>query len=369
MNRIALTLLCLSLSCPAQGQAQQPQQLMQQAVEAQQAGHFEEAVQDYRILAKQYPDIFEIRSNLGAALAGEGHYTEAIAEYQKALAIQSSPAVRLNLALAYYKSGDLQKAVDTLKQVHAEEPADMQAVELLADCYLRLAQNRNAITLLTPIQSANPENDAVTYLLGTALVRDGRAVEGQKIIDRILRNDDSAETRMLMGTTKYMANDYAGASADLQKAIQLNPNLDEVYTYYGKTLLATGDRAGGEKAFEKQLQLNPNDFLANLSLGLMLRENQDYSGALKYLGRALLVHPGDPGVRFEIASTELALGRLPDAARDLESLVKDEPDYREAVWQLANVYIRLGRKADAQRERAIYMKLNAAHQADETSNP
>jgi len=362
MNRIAFLLLCLALSCPAQDS---PQQLMQQAVAAQQAGRFEEAVQDYRLLVKQYPNVFEIRSNLGAALAGEGQYTEAIAEYEKALALQSNPTVRLNLALSYYKSGDFGKALDPLKQVHAEEPANMQVIELLGDCYLRLAQNRQAIALLTPVQSADPGNDAVTYLLGTALVRDGQAAKGEQIIDRILRNGDSAESRMLMGTAEYMAGDYARARADLQKAIQLNPRLPGVYAYLGKTLLKSGDQAGGQKALEEALQLDPNDFISNLDLGLLLRQIQDYSGAMKYFRHALEVHPGDPGVRFEIASTEAAQGRLPEAASDLESLIEDEPDFREAVWQLANVYIREGRKADGERERALYMKLSASRPAPE----
>ncbi len=361
MNRIAFLLLCLSLNCPAQDS---PQQLMQQALAAQQAGRFEEAVRDYRVLVKQYPNIFEIRSNLGAALAGEGEYTDAIAEYEKALDLQSNPTVRLNLALSYYKSGNLQKATETLKQVHAEEPANMQVIELLGDCYLRLAQNREAIALLTPVQSAYPDNDAVTYLLGTALVRDGQAATGEQIIDRILRNGDSAEARMLMGTTEYMAGDYARARADLQKAIQLNPHLPGVYTYYGKALLKSGDQTGGEKALEEALQLDPNDFTSNIDMGVLLRQTQDYSGAMRYFRHALEVHPGDPGVRFEIASTEAAQGRLPEAAGDLESLIKDEPDFREAIWQLANVYIREGRKADGESERALYMKLSASRQAE-----
>jgi tetratricopeptide (TPR) repeat protein len=361
MNRTAFTLLlCLSLSCLAQDS---PQQLMRKAVEAQQAGRFEDAVQDYRTLAKQYPNIFEIRSNLGAALAGEGQYAEAITEYKKALVIQSNSAARLNLALAYYKSGDLQNAIDNLKQVHSEEPANMQAIELLADCYLQLDGNRDVISLLTPVWNTHPDDDAVTYLLSTALVRDGQIARGEEIIDRILKNGDSAEARLLMGTAKYMTGDYAGARTDLEKAIELNPRLPDVFAYYGKTLLVSGDKTGSEKAFEQELQLNPNDFISNLELGILLRNDEKNAEAIKYFRHALAVHPGDPNARFEIAMTEVAQSQLEEAARDLESLVKDEPDFRQAVWQLATVYVRMGRKADAERERAIYMKLNASPQA------
>lgn len=361
MNRTAFTLLlCLSLSCLAQ---EAPQQLMRKATEAQQAGRFAEAVQDYRALVKQYPNLFEIRSNLGAALAGEGQYAEAIDEYEKALTIRSSPAVRLNLALAYYKSGELVKAADTLKQVRGEEPANMQATELLADCYLQLDQNQNVIALLTPIWNEHPDDDAVTYLFSTALVRDGQIAKGEKVIDRLLRNGNSAEAMLLMGTAKYMTADFPGARADLEKAIQLDPHLPDVYAYLGKTLFASGDKAASQTAFEKELQLNPNNFDSNLEIGILLRGSQKYDDALRYLRHALELHPGDPGVRYEISMIEMLQGQLPEATRDLESLVKDKPDFRQAVWQLATVYTRVGRKADAERERAIYMKLNAAPQA------
>jgi tetratricopeptide (TPR) repeat protein len=357
MYPVALALLCLS--CAAQNS---PQQIMKEALEAQQAGRFDEAVHDYRLLLKQYPNIFELRSNLGAALAGQGLYSEAIAEYKRALVLKPNTQVRLNLALAYYKTGNFRQAVDTLKRVHTEEPGNMQAVTVLSDCYLKLGQNKDVIALLTPIQQAQPNNETFIYLLGTALVRDGQAEKGQVIIDKILRNGDSAESRLLMGTAKYMVADYAGARQDLQKAIDLNPNLPEAFAYYGMALLSTGDQAGARKAFERELQSDPNNFVSNLHMGVLLREDADYDGAMKYLHHALQIRPDDPGVRYQIASIEVAQGHLAEATHDLESLVKDSPSFIEAHVSLATVYFRQKRKADGERERAVYAKLNAARQ-------
>jgi tetratricopeptide (TPR) repeat protein len=360
MYRVALAMLCFCLRCAAQDS---PQAVMQRAIEAQQAGHFEAAVRDYRSLLKQYPGIFEIRANLAAALAGEGLYTEAIAEYQRALALRSDSQVRLNLALAYYKSDDLRLAMDTLKRVNAEVPGNMQAVTLLADCYLKQGQNKDVIALLTPLQQARPDNEAFIYLLGTALVRDGQAAKGQVIIDKILRNGDSGESRLLMGTAKYAVGDYAGAREDLRKAVELNPKLPEAFSYYGMALLSMGDRAGARIAFERELQSDPNDFVANLHLGAMSRSDQDYAGAMKYLRHALQIRPDDPGARSEIASIEITQGQLAEATRDLEFLVKESPDFIEAHWSLATIYFRENRKADGERERAIAGKLDAAQRA------
>src|SRR5579859_7593090 len=80
-----------------------PQEVVKEAEAAQQAGNFDLAIQDYKLVLASFPSISELRSNLGAALAAEGRYSEAIDEYNRALKAKPSPQVRLNLALAYYK--------------------------------------------------------------------------------------------------------------------------------------------------------------------------------------------------------------------------------------------------------------------------
>src|SRR5947209_3372469 len=131
MNRVFVLLLCANL---APGQAPpSPQDMLKDAVAAQQSGNFNEAIRVYRLLLDKYPNIPEIRSNLGAALAGMGRYSEAIVEYKRALQLKPNSQVRLNLALAYYKTADLTATVETLKKARAEEPSNLQVVTLLAD--------------------------------------------------------------------------------------------------------------------------------------------------------------------------------------------------------------------------------------------
>jgi tetratricopeptide (TPR) repeat protein len=342
-----------------------PQALLDKAMAAQKSGQLDEAVRIYHTLLDKFPDIAEIRSNLGAALAGQGHYTEAITEYKRALELKPEPGVRLNLALAYYKADQLPLAVETLKKVREEAPANLQVVTVLADCYLRLGRDKEVIDLMSSVQRSDPENLTFNYLLGTALVRDGQAKNGQVIIDKILRNGDSAEARLLMGITKSMVKDFAGALADFQKAIELNPELPDLYSYYGMALLTTGDQAGAKNAFEQELRHDPNNFDANLRMGVLLRQDQANDEALKFLQHALQVRPGDFGARYQIACVELARRELEPAQHDLEALVREAPEFTEAHVTLATVYFRERKKAEGDRERAIVMKLTAERQAAE----
>lgn len=362
MNRVILIFLAATLAF-SQSPPPSPQEMLKAAVAAQQSGNFDEAIRVYRLILEKYPNIPEIRSNFGAALAGNGHYSEAIVEYKRALKLKPNAQVRLNLALAYYKTADLSATVETLKKVREEAPSNLQVVTLLADCYLRLGQNKEVIDLLTAVQRADPSDQAFNYLLGTALVRDGQAAKGQFIIDRILKNGDSAEARLLMGTTKYMAQDFRGALDDLQKAVEFNPGLAEANAYYGLALLASGDQATAKQAFERELKADPNNFESNLRMGVILRQDEENEEALKYLQKALQIRPGDAGVLYQIASVELAGGQVDRAQRDLEALVKAQPKFLEAHVSLATVYFRQKKKLQGERERALVAKLNAEKQA------
>jgi tetratricopeptide (TPR) repeat protein len=291
-------------------------------------------------------------------------YQDAIVQYRHALKLQpGNTPVQLNLALAFYKTGQAELAAATLEKVHHAAPAELQPVLLLADCWLALGENKKVVGLLTPVAQQRPDDLAVAYQLGLALVRDQQPERAQSLIDRILRNGDSAETWLLLGTAKLNARDYPAALADLSKAVALNPNLSDVYSYYGQALLRTGDPESAAVAYRKALEANPYDYTANLQFAVLLKEDEKFSEALVYLRRALQVRPNDPGVRYQLASITLHEGKLEDARRDLEAIIKESPDFTEAHVTLATVYYRLNRKLDGDRERAIVQKLNAATQA------
>jgi tetratricopeptide (TPR) repeat protein len=350
----------------ATGQPPASEAILRHAIELHQAGDVDGAIAEYRAYLSKVPGNSMARSNLGAALSRAGHFEEAIAEYKRSLQDQpSNTPVRLNLALAYYKTSQISDAAAELTKVVAQQPNHRQATFLLADCDLQLGENKKVIELLSPLEKDSPDDKALIYLLGTALIRDQQPGRGQLLVDRILRDGDSAESRLLLGTTKMNAQDFSGALADLEKAVQLNPRLPDVFSYYGMALAATGDTPGAAVAFRKALDSNPNDFTSNLQLGILLKQEQSNDEARTYLERALRVRPGDAAVRYQLATLDLAGGKTEAARRELEQLIREVPKFVEAHVSLATVYYRLHRKEDGDKERAIILQLNAEKQANE----
>ncbi len=361
--RIVL-LACCALLCRADGPS--IEQLYSEAVQLHQKGQIEAAVAKYRAVLARRPDFVPARSNLGAALARLGHLDEAIANYEQALrADPRNQAIRLNLALAYYKRAEFERAAVELVRVHSAEPANLQALYLLADCDLRLGRNKEVIALVEPAEAEHPDDRALTYLLGTALIRDGQLAKGQPVIDRIFRGGATPEANLLLGAAQLAAHDEK-ALATLTGALGQNPNLPGIYTLRGLARLQVSDFAGAKEDFRKALAADPNDFDANLRLGALLASDHQNDEATRHIDQALRVRPSSVEARFQRASIHVSLGRLEDACHEFESIVKDSPDFLEAHVQLAALYYRLNRREDGQRERAIVQKLTEEMRQKET---
>lgn len=360
---LIFVLLLAAHRAPAQDAAEE---ILKHAIAMHQAGDAEGAILEYRAYLKLRPDSRDARSNLGAALSGTGRYSEAIVEYRAALQVgPKDPRIWLNLALAYYKLGQIADAARELESLHAAQPANPQVILVLADCWLRQGQNDKVIGLLGPLDK--PDGDmAIAYMLGTALLRAKQVDRGQQIVDRILRNGDSAEARLLLGMAKLEALEYPAAIGDLTRAVELNPHLPGLYSYLGRAQMASGDMTAARAAFEKELAQNPNDFESNLRLAVLLKQDGEYDRARELLARALRVRPGDDAALYQVGATELAAGDMQRACATLEKVVKQAPEFLEAHVSLAQVYYRLKRKADGDRERAVVQRLKTKKDAKES---
>jgi Tfp pilus assembly protein PilF len=130
--------------------------------------------------------------------------------------------------------------------------------------------------------------------------------------------------------------------------------------------MASGDMTAARAAFEKELAQNPNDFESNLRLAVLLKDDGDYDRARKLLARALRVRPGDPGALYQEGAIDLAAGDMDRACAILEKVVKQSPQFLEAHVSLAQVYYRMKRKADGDRERGVVQELKAQQDANQS---
>jgi tetratricopeptide (TPR) repeat protein len=365
-----LSLLVLLPTVAYPQAADDPMAIARRAWQLQQSGDDVAAVEAYRAFLKLRPHEAGAHSNLGALLVKLGRYDEAISEYQTAeRLLPADPRIGMNLALAYRKSGRLLEASKKLETLHTATPQERQITLLLADCSLQVGENDRVIKLLEPLERENPGDLATAYMLGTALIREHQIAEAQVLLNRILSSGDSAEARFLVGTQYFEAGNYPGAVQELAGAVQLNPKLPQLQSYYGLALLNTGDPAGAAAAFRSELAENPNDYPSNLALGQILIVSKQYGEALPLIERALLVRPQSTDAMLALGECLSGAGRLPEARERLEAVARAVPDSLEAHRELLSVYTRLNLGSEARRERATVARLQSEAAANEGGPP
>src|SRR5215813_13886394 len=262
-----------------------------EAMRLHQSGDLEGAIRGYLAILEKRPELGDVRSNLGAAYARLGRYEDAIAQYKQALARdQRNQTIRYNLALAYYKAALFAETAAEMAPLIASIPKDqperLSAVLILADCQVRLGEYKKVIELLSPLEATYGANRAFAYLLGNALISDNQIAKGQVLIDRVFRGEDSAEARLLIGSILLLADDKQAAVKEFERAIELNPKLPSLQSWYGRALMRLGDSDGAVAAFKRELADNPNDFEANLYMGILLKRDKSLDEAFECLSRA-----------------------------------------------------------------------------------
>ncbi len=339
-----------------------PEQLFHDAVAAQGRGDDTIAIRDYRELLKIRPDVVEVRANLGAALAHAGRFDEAIVEYKIALAkAPNNAALRMNLALAYYKKADWPNAASELAFLNQSAPDTVKAriVTLLADCDSRLNKDKEALALLEPLAAAQPDNLDLAWVYGRVLIHAGRGKEGLKQVERVAQQGDSAEAYLLAGQTALDLNEFERAKTDADAAQKINPQLPGLQTLRGRTLVYLGDDAGAKAVLEEALRADPEDFDAHLTLGSILNTQRDLPNARLHLDEAVKLNPTSTLARYELARVERSQGELEKAAHDFETVIKADPKWLLPHVELAPLYFKLKRPQDGQREREIVDHLTA----------
>ena len=334
---------------------------IKRAVQLQQASDYAGAAGAYQDALKLNPGDVATHVNLGVVLVKLGRFDEGISEYEAAdKLLPGDKRIALDLALAYKKSGRVPEAVARLESLHASSPEEEQVTMLLADSHLQLGDNRRVIELLQTLAARNPEDLGVAYMLGTALLREQRVGEGQLLLDRILRNGDSAEARFLLGTRMFESRDYPAAVKQFASAIELNAHLPQLQSFYGQALLNTGDPDAASRAFRRELAANPGDFESNLELAQILVVRKQFMDAQPLAKQALLLRPDSANAKLTLAECLSGAGRFADARPFADGAAKELTDSAEPHEALADIDRGLGLGTQAARERQIADSIESA---------
>ena len=161
--------------------------------------------------------------NLGQELMAAEKYKEAIAEFEKALpALPDNMSLKQVAAQAYYKNGDLKKAIELLEVVTKSPESNSGVALLLTNLYLENSQLDEAKALLGTLPPGAITDPTVYMNIGILFLNKNNPSEAVNYLTSAVDMDATrADTLYYRGLAYLQQKKMKEAKADFEKVLAL----------------------------------------------------------------------------------------------------------------------------------------------------
>lgn len=352
---IGAALLIVSIAASAQTRrVADPRR--QTALQLEQQGKAREAELVWREVLKAHPGNPEPMAHIGLLEARQQHYKEAVLFYRKALAIDPNvPGLRLDLALALFKGGDLKEAIpefEALRRNAAPNSSDAQrATVLIGMSYYGLADYGKAAPYLKDAADADPNNLELLLALEHSYLWSHQFNYVLDVYRKILTlNPDSAEADMVAGEAMDEMKDNAGATEMFRAAVKADPKLPNAHFGLGYLLWTQKQYPEAAKEFQAELANDPQHAQSMLYLADADIQMNQVADARPLLLRVEKLDPSLSLAHLDLGIVASETGQNEEALRELLLAEKKMPGDVNVHWRLAKLYRTMGRKEEAKAE-------------------
>jgi tetratricopeptide (TPR) repeat protein len=350
--------------------------------------------------ANQQNTEFDQAVKAGDEARTAGRFGDALQAYEKALSIRPTwPDGWWYVGAIFYQTDNYAKARDAFRNLVALEPKRGAAWGMLGLCEFQTREYEPAVISLQrgrslgfdgnkEIESVVRYHAALLYIrfeqfeIGYEILREFLRIgqESPKIVEAfgltILRlpflpNEvppDKRELVLLAGEAgrSMAARRLEEARKSFETLVSRYPNEPNVHYSFGVFQLSN-DADTALKEFQRTLELSPLHQPAMVQMAFEYLKRDQHNEALPLAERAVQLAPKMYPARNVLGRVLLELGQINRAVTELEEGVRLAPNIPEMHFALARAYTRAGRKADADREREIFKKLQQEY--SEKENP
>ncbi|MBX3651687.1 MAG: tetratricopeptide repeat protein [Burkholderiales bacterium] len=241
------------------------------AIEAFNAGRYEEAVRACETVIAGQPDSAQARHLCARALMALQRHAEALPLLKVAVDIDPALAdAHGDLARIRFEAGDHQAAEKHARDAVAAQPAEARFREVLADVLQATGRDRDALTELFAALEFAPERQDLLLRLCAGLDRAGRHREMLPLAERaVAENGENFETLCCLALAQFGVDELEAAEATARKALRLRSDDSAPYVVLGNALFELGRPDEALAAHRRALKLDPDSAAARYDIGLI----------------------------------------------------------------------------------------------------
>ena len=254
----------------------------------------------------------------------------------------NSPASKL-LAQILLAEPNVPGAIDVLEGYLKGQPADAQAMTLLASAYMSLGRNAKATALMQEALKGRDTPEMRT-VLGMSLIRGGQSAEGVNELDSVFRKTPGQTQAGLTLINMYMRSGQSAKAVSVaENLVKQFPQNANFFNLLGMARGQAGNGATAKEAFEQALKLDGNLTAAKLNLARLEIATKSYDAATLRLASILKADEKNAEAMYEMSVISDRRGKVADAQRWLEK-ANDLSGPKELRWGLAllDFFLRTG---------------------------
>jgi tetratricopeptide (TPR) repeat protein len=324
-------------------------QRVEAGLRAKRAGDLDAAILEFKRVVELAPNLAAAHANLGAVYYEKKDYDNAIPSLRKALELNPDlPGARSMLGVSLLARGYASQAIPHLEKAQSDD--------LLGVALLESGRVREAIDKLEIALEKRPGDPDLLYYLSQA---HGRL--SKQMFDLLSeRSPDSARRQQMLGEAQAAAGNRDAAEGHFRAALEKRADLHGVHLALGELYLGSGDYEKAEREFREEVRLLPGSAYAAYKLGVVLLHRGQVREAMAELKRANELQPEMPETLLEFGKATAAAGEFASAEKLFRQILalEQRSELAEAAhFQLAQIYRRMGRATDADREMKLFQEL------------
>ncbi len=390
-------------------------------------GRYDEAAEQYRVVHKQHPKedialllLSELYRNRNKPVAARKalqealdvnsrsypahvllarlylslkQYDDALAEYDKALQINWSEGLLLEISKVYLQEEHYEDAIATYQKIIEKDPGNERAHISLVNVYLLLHKDHDALAELNRLKSTTLHPEQVDLTIARLYARLKEYDKSILVLRHSLQRNNMPEARYLLALLYFQTKRYDQAlvalkligrgSAEYKNAVFLQVRIfreqdkpekalevleqaikngkgrsPDMFVLLARLYQAQGKKTLGRQAFDRGLALYPDDDKLLYAYGLFLDTIGEPEKALSVMQRVIKRQPRQAEalnyVGYYWADKRIHLAQALDYIKRAVNLRPENGYIRDSLgW----VYYRLGRNKEAKEALELAIKL------------
>lgn len=333
------------------------QQLATQAADARDAERLTEAASLYKQALALKPSWTEGWWSLATILYDQNSYAPAARAFGKVVSYDpNNGTAHLMLALCQYwlnLDDSAMHNIQIAKKLGIRVDQELRRVLVYHEGMLLLRKGRyeDSIEAVKGLAQEGVNSDDLDTALGLAvlMVRPKDAPPGPSPHHQVVLRAGQAERYRLL-------NQFDQAGERYRALAQEFSNFPNVHYAYGRFLLAAKGPAPAIVEFQEEIKNNPAHIRARMQIATAYYRDDSPAG-IPYAREVVKLQPSYPFGHYLLGLLYLDSGDLRRAIPELETAARMVPREAQFQFALSSAYGKAGRKQDAARARAVFLRL------------